>query len=42
MSCLAAGIPFLKNDVLTNVVYSAIFFGSYAFVQRFSFNKKTA
>jgi hypothetical protein len=42
MSCLTAGIPFLKNDVLTNVVYSAIFFGGYTYLQRFSFNKKTA
>jgi len=42
MSCLTAGIPFLKNDILTNLLYSGVFFGGYAYLERYSFNKKVA
>ncbi|MEX1203063.1 MAG: DUF6580 family putative transport protein [Ferruginibacter sp.] len=35
MSCLAAGIPFLKNDLLTNVVYSGVLFGGYVLLKKY-------
>lgn len=42
MSCLTAGIPFLKNDVVTNLVYSGIFFGGYALLAKYAFRSQTA
>lgn len=42
MSCLAAGIPFLKNDLLTNLVYSAVFFGGYVLLQKYAFKNAVA
>jgi hypothetical protein len=32
MDCYIAALPFLRNDVIGNVVYCAIMFGSYAWI----------
>lgn len=34
MECYAMGIPFLKNTLLSNWLYSAVFFGLFELVQR--------
>lgn len=41
MSCLAAGIPFLKNDIITNMVYSGVFFGGYVLLEKYAFKNAT-
>ncbi len=41
-SCLAAGIPFLKNGMAADLVYSIVFFGGYYLLERFAFNKSFA
>lgn len=40
--CLAAGIPFLKNGMVTDLVYSAVFFGGYALLSQYAFKKAVA
>jgi hypothetical protein len=42
MTCLAAGIPFLKNNLAADLVYSAVFFGGYVLMERFAFKKSLA
>jgi hypothetical protein len=42
MSCLAAGIPFLKNDLVTNLLYSGVFFGGYVLMQKYAEKKAVA
>ncbi len=42
MNCLEAGIPFLKNGVATDIVYSGVFFGGYDLLQKFAFKKAVA
>lgn len=48
MTCLAAGVPFYKNDlfgsfflntIMGHVFYSAILFGAYALIKRYAFNQ---
>jgi hypothetical protein len=34
MSCYAAGVPFLKNTMLGDLVYSGVLFGTYALAQQ--------
>lgn len=35
MDCIAAGIPFLKNGLVTDLFYSGVFFGGYVLAKRF-------
>ena len=42
MDCLAAGIPFLKNGLAADLVYSAVFFGGYVLLRKFAFKKAVA
>ncbi len=42
MSCLAAGIPFLKNGLAADLVYSTVFFGGFVLLQKFAFKKAMA
>ena len=42
MNCLAAGIPFLKNGLAADLVYSAVFFGGYVLLEKFAFKKAVA
>lgn len=42
MDCLAAGIPFLKNNIMADLVFSGVFFCGYAFLQKYAFNKSVA
>ncbi len=41
-SCLAAGIPFLKNGMAADLVYSIVFFGGYYLLEKFAFQKSFA
>lgn len=34
MTCLAAGLPFLKNGLLADLLYSGLFFGGYVLIFR--------
>jgi hypothetical protein len=34
LDCIAAGIPFLKNQLAADLVYSGLLFGGYALVER--------
>ena len=38
-NCLTAGIPFLKNSLIADLTYSALFFGSYYLLQKYAFKK---
>ena len=40
MDCLAAGIPFLKNGVIADLVFSAVLFGAYYLTQRSALGQK--
>lgn len=40
IATLAGGIPFLKNGVVADLVYSTVLFGTYFLVQHFAFSKK--
>lgn len=42
INCLAAGIPFLKNGLAADLVYSAVFFGGFVLLQKFAFKKAIA
>ena len=42
INCLAAGIPFLKNGLAADLVYSAVFFGGFVLLQKFAFKKAMA
>lgn len=43
MNCLAAGIPFLKNNLVADLLYSAVFFGGYALLEKkYMLEHKTA
>ena len=42
MDCLAAGIPFLKNNIPADLVYSGVFFGGYALLKEYAFKKAVA
>ncbi len=42
VECLAAGIPFLKNGMAADLVYSAVFFGGFALVEKFAAKKALA
>ncbi len=41
-TCLDAGIPFLKKGLLTDLSYSALFFGSYYLLEKYAFKKVVA
>jgi hypothetical protein len=34
ITCYAAGIPFLRNDLASTLLYSGVLFGAYAFARR--------
>ncbi len=40
--CIAAGVPFLKNNLVTDLAYSTLFFGSYWLLENFAFKKSFA
>ena len=40
MTCLGAGIPFLKNGLVADIVYSTVFFGGYVLLEKYAVNKK--
>lgn len=40
MTCLAAGVPFLKNRIPTDLFFSVLLFGSYALAFRSQLSKK--
>lgn len=42
LNCLEAGIPFLKNALAADLVYSAVFFGGFVFLEKFAFKKAIA
>ncbi len=42
VNCLAAGIPFLKNGLAADLVYSALFFGGYVLLEKYTFKKALA
>lgn len=42
MSCLAAGIPFLQNGILTDLVYSGVFFGGFLLAKNYTLSRKMA
>lgn len=42
INCLAAGVPFLKNGLAADLVYSAVFFGGFVLLQKFAFKKAIA
>ena len=42
VNCRAAGIPFLKNGLAADLVYSALFFGGYVLLQKFAVKKAIA
>lgn len=41
-NCLAAGLPFLKNSILADLLYSGLFFGGYALLFRNSLKEAKA
>lgn len=42
MNCLAAGIPFLKNGLIADLVFSGVFFGGYVLMEKYAFKKTVA
>ena len=42
VSCIAAGVPFLKINLVADLVYSGLFFGTYEFVRRNSLSLSQA
>lgn len=42
MDCLVAGIPFLKNSLIADLLYSALFFAGYVWMEKYSFKKVMA
>lgn len=40
IASLVAGIPFLKNGIMADLVYSAVLFGTYHLIQHHLFSKK--
>ncbi|MEO5967853.1 MAG: DUF6580 family putative transport protein [Ferruginibacter sp.] len=38
VACIAAGVPFLKINLIADLVYSGLFFGTYELIRRNSFN----
>lgn len=38
VSCIAAGIPFLKVNLVADLVYSGLLFGTYELVRRYSYS----
>ena len=42
LNCLAAGIPFLKNGLAADLVYSALFFGGFVLMEKYAFKKVVA
>jgi hypothetical protein len=41
-NCLAAGLPFVKNGMVTDLGFSVVLFGSYALVGKFASKKASA
>ncbi|MEO5945042.1 MAG: DUF6580 family putative transport protein [Ferruginibacter sp.] len=41
-ACLEAGIPFLKTNLLADLTYSVILFGSYFLMMKYALQKKVA
>jgi hypothetical protein len=41
-TCLAAGIPFVKNGLAVDLGFSALLFGTYTLVNKFYFEKAAA
>jgi len=39
-TCLAAGIPFLKNSMIADLVYSTIFFGGFVLLEKYTAKTK--
>lgn len=42
VNCLAAGVPFLKNGLAADLVYSALFFGGYVLLEKYAFKRAVA
>ncbi len=42
MACYTAAIPFFKNTVLSNLVYSGLLFGTYSLINQTYFKKQLA
>jgi hypothetical protein len=42
INCLAAGIPFLKHGLASDLVYSGLFFGVYVLLEKYAFKKVVA
>jgi hypothetical protein len=42
VDCLIGGLPFLKNGLLTDLVYSSLLFGGYYLMEKRVFSKATA
>lgn len=41
IDCLNAGIPFLKTGLIADLVYSGIFFGGYALLQKYAIKQNS-
>jgi hypothetical protein len=42
VNCLAAGIPFLKNGLAADLVYSSLFFGGFVLMEKYASRKVIA
>jgi hypothetical protein len=42
MACLAAGVPFLEKGLLTDLLYSGVFFGGYVLARHYMMKKQIA
>lgn len=42
INCLAAGLPFLKNGLAADLVYSGLFFGGFVLLEKYAFKKAVA
>ncbi|MFM6926312.1 MAG: DUF6580 family putative transport protein [Ferruginibacter sp.] len=40
IATLAGGLPFLKNGIVADLVYSTVLFGTFFLVQRYAFSRK--
>ena len=40
MSCLAAGLPFLKGSIYATLFFNAVFFGGYFIIEKFDTKKQ--
>lgn len=42
MACLAAGVPFLEKGLLTDLVYSGVFFGGFVLAKQYMLKRQVA